>query len=125
MHDTAHKYLYFDWVESEAALIETDGCSKVSGAYRRCCLVHDLSYYYAKAPTVAYKLYLQGIDNYWQQAASIDQAEADADLRRCMQSQSKLGFWSPLAVIRWSVLKMVGKKAWQGHRDREQGNASE
>ena len=115
-----HKHLYWEWVESEAAIIETDGCSKVSGGYRKCCLAHDLSYYYAKDPINAYRVYLQGVADYWRQADPIDQQEADSDLRRCMQSQSKFGWWSPMAGWRWLALKRVGRKACDEHRKREQ-----
>src|SRR3990167_2261901 len=112
--------LFYNWAESEAALIESDGCSKVTGAYKNCCFVHDLSYYYAKDPINAYKLYLQGELDPWREARAIDQKEADKDLRRCMQSQSKFGWWSPMAGWRWLGLRIAGRKAWEGHRKREQ-----
>lgn len=111
--------LYWDFIEQEAALIGTDGCSKATGAFRRHCRVHDLSYYFAKDPISAYRHYVAGVLDYWGAADDIDQATADANLRKGMQSDSPLGFFSPLAILRWTVLKAVGKNAWNSHRQRE------
>lgn len=107
------KPLYWDWIESEAALINTDGCSKVSGVYRRCCLQHDLAYYYARDPVSAYRVS-------WDNAIPTTKGEADVAFRRCMQSQSRFGFFSPIALYRWLGVKLAGKKAWNSHRQREQ-----
>lgn len=111
--------LYWDWVESEAAVIGTNGCSKASGAYGRCCLQHDLSYYYAKAPASAYGRYLLGEADYWSRAMIITRSTADAAFRRCIQAKSKAGFWSPMAVIRWIGVRLGGQSAWDAHRARE------
>lgn len=112
--------LYWEWIESEAALIGTDGCSKVSGAYRRCCLQHDLSYYYAADPSMAYRIYRSGDTvTYWQAATPLTRATADAQLRRCIQSQSRLGFFSPVAAWRWLGVTLGARRAWNGHRERE------
>ena len=108
--------LYWDWVESESALIDSDGCSSATGAYLKCCLVHDLSYYYAADPVDAYKHYIAGADDCWELARPIRQADADANFRRCIQAHSKLGILSPMAIWRWGALKMFGKKAWNNHR---------
>lgn len=111
---------YWEWVESEAALIKTDGCSKVSGAFRKHCRVHDLAYYYGRDPVDAYRRYLAGDPDYWPHATPITRSDADAAFRRGMQSDSPLGFFSPFAAFRWLVLKMVGGRAWDAHRAREQ-----
>lgn len=111
--------LYWDWIESEAAVIGTDGCSKVTGAFRRCCLQHDLSYFYAKSPASAYRIYLNGQSDYWHQGIIIDRATADAAFRRCIQANSRAGFWSPMAVIRWLGVRIGGQGAWDAHRQRE------
>ena len=111
--------LYWDWIESEAAVIGTDGCSKVTGAYRRCCLQHDLSYFYAAAPASAYRLFIAGTSNFWGHATRIDRATADAAFRRCIQAHSKAGFWSPVALMRWLGVKIGGQGAWEAHRARE------
>ena len=110
---------YWEFIEDEAALIKTDGCSKVSGAFRKHCRVHDLSYYYAADPVDAYKRYVAGDSDYWWSATPITKAEADAAFRRGMQSDSPAGFFSPLAALRWLGLKIGGRKAWDAHRARE------
>ena len=115
--------LYWDWVSQEAVLVKSDGCSKVSGAFRKHCRVHDLAYFYAKDPVAAYKRYLDGDPDYWANAPAITKAQADADFRRGMQSDSAFGFFSPLAAWRWLGLKMGGQGAWDAHRAREAADA--
>lgn len=110
---------YWTFIENEAALIKTDGCSNVTGAYRRHCRVHDLSYYYARDPVAAYRLYAAGDLNYWLNAKALTKGEADAAFRRGMQSDSPAGFFSPLAITRWLGLKVGGGAAWESHRQRE------
>lgn len=117
---TAPRYfLYWEWVEHESALIHTDGCSKVTGAFRKHCRVHDLAYYYARDLVDAYRRFVAGDPAYWVNARLITKAEADAQLRRGMQSDSPAGFFSPLAVIRWLGLEVAGGKAWDAHRARD------
>lgn len=111
--------LYWDWVESEAALIKTDGCSKVSGAFRKCCRQHDLAYYYGRDPVSAYKRYLAGDWEHWLNANPTTRAQADADFRRCTQANSAMGFFSPVALWRWAGVRLGGKGAWDRHRERE------
>lgn len=111
---------YREFVDQESRLIRSDGCSKASGAYAFHCRVHDLEYWYAADAVDAYRWYLLGAGDYWRQARAITQAEADAHLRDGMQSDSPLGFFSPMAIIRWGVLKAIGKRAWSRHRAREQ-----
>lgn len=110
---------YWDWVEHEAALINTDGCSNVTGAYRRHCLAHDLSYFYARDPVSAYRLCVAGDVDYWRYALPIARAEADAAFRRGMQSDSPAGVFSPVALWRWAGLTLFGGTAWDDHRARE------
>lgn len=113
--------MFWDWVEQESVLIKTDGCSKVSGAFRKRCRVHDLAYYFAKDPVDAYKLYVLGSSLYWLQAAPITKAQADAEFRKGIQSDSALGFFSPVAAWRWLGLRFLGgQAAWDSHRAREQ-----
>lgn len=111
--------LYWDWIDSEAALINTDGCSKVSGAFRQCCRAHDLAYYYARDPRSAYRLYISGDPEYWFNATAVTRAHADADFRRCTQANSAMGFWSIAALWRWAGVRIGGKGAWDAHRARE------
>ena len=113
------RVMYWTFIENEAALIKTDGCSKVSGAYRKHCRVHDLSYYHAADPVDAFKLYLGGDPDYWWHAARVTKEGADAAFRRGIQSDSALGFFSPVAAWRWLGLKIGGQRAWDSHRARE------
>lgn len=115
--------LYWDWVESESALIKTDGCSKVSGAYRKCCWQHDLSYYYAADPVSAYLHWRRNTPDYWRVATPLTKGAADASLRRCIQSESALGFFSPVALWRWLGVRVGASTAWASHRAREQASA--
>lgn len=110
---------YWNWIEHEAGFIKTDGCSRVTGAYRRCCWVHDLSYYYGRDPAEAYEHYARGGVEPWSWAQAITRAQADADFRRCMQAHSAAGFWSPLALLRWAGVRVGGRRAWAAHRARE------
>lgn len=112
--------LFWPWVESEAGLIEADGCSKVSGAFRKCCLRHDLEYFWGKDASDAYRLYIAGEPEYWFNAKAVTKGTADANFRRCMQSQSRFGFFSPVAFYRWLGVKLGATGAWESHREREQ-----
>jgi hypothetical protein len=111
--------LFLAWVESEAALIKTDGCSKVSGAFRSCCRVHDLAYHHGKDAVSAYRLYLAGEAECWLHATTITRAQADAEFRRCTQANSALGFFSIAALWRWAGVRIGGKGAWDAHRARD------
>lgn len=114
------KYLlYWDWVAVEAKLINSDGCSDAIEAYHKCCLQHDLSYRYAADPVDAYKHYIAGNPDYWGIAKPITKSKADATFRKCIQSNSKLGKFSPMAGWRWLALKLFGQKAWNSHRQQE------
>lgn len=115
----AKKYLYWDWVRSEATLIDTDGCSGVSGFRLDCCLEHDLGYYYGRDPRDAYRHYIEidGVpEDYWSQAAKIDRKTVDARFRKCNQVKSKCGRWSPMALWRWIGVRIGGKKSWDEYR---------
>jgi hypothetical protein len=57
------KLLYWDWVDREAAAIDSDGCSCVPDFYLKCCKVHDLAYYYATDPRTAYRHYRDGVED--------------------------------------------------------------
>lgn len=109
-----------EWVDDESRLIRSDGCSKATGAYAFHCRVHDLEYWYGADAVDAYQWWRLGAGDYWRQARAITQAEADAHLRRGIQSDSRFGFFSPVAVVRWLVLRGVGRQAWERHRAREQ-----
>ena len=110
-----------DFVRQEADLIGSDGCSFASGRNRFCCDCHDLSYYYGKSVAIAYRLYLQGIPDYWVHAEAITRQIADGEFIDCNRRESWFGFFSPIAFIR-QLIKPFGKKAWDRHRVREATN---
>ena len=114
--------LYWAWVESEAALIESDGCTKVTGYRRECCWEHDLAFFYAKDPRSAYRLYFAGDPNPWTHARPITFEKANADFRTCHAQRSALGaFWwvNPLNVLRWRGVVRLSRRAWEAHRMRD------
>lgn len=110
---------YWNWIKSEAALIDTDGCSGVTGLRIDCCFEHDLGYYYAKDPHDAYIKYRGGLLEPWLHAKSIDRAGVDARFRKCLQNRSALGRWSPMALWRWAGVRIGGESRWEAHRERE------
>lgn len=111
---------YWEWVRSEAALIDTDGCSAVSGLDVECCFEHDLGYYYAKDPRDAYRESRYTGSYTWVDADPITRGEVDRRFRVCLQNNSKFGRWSPMAIWRWLGVRVGGQAAWDKHRAREQ-----
>ena len=110
---------YWDWVKGEAALIDTDGCSGVTGLRIECCFEHDLGYYYARDPRVAYRYWRFGQQDYWEKAPEITRMTADARFRRCLQNRSRSGRWSPMSLWRWIGVRVGAQGAWDRHRARE------
>ena len=116
----SHDHLPFrEWVRQEADLIGSDGCSFATGARRICCDLHDLHYFFGRSAGSAYRLYLQGVRDYWAEADVITRAFADDEFIDCNRRESWLGFFSPIAFIR-QLIKPFGQKAWDQHRAREQ-----
>lgn len=112
---------YWNFIRSEATLIDTDGCSRVSGFQVDCCFEHDLGYYYAADPRDAYRLYRLGDHDYWQHASPITREDVDSRFRKCHQTRSKFGQWSPMAFWRWLGVRRFGQSRWDAHRERERG----
>lgn len=115
---------YWQWVRAEAALIDSDGCSAVTGMKIECCFEHDLGYYYAKDAHDAYRSWRMGRVDVWTDALPIDRMKTDARFRRCLQYHSKWGMWSPMALWRWLGVRWKAQKAWDSHRARELAAAS-
>lgn len=109
------KLLYWDWVKEQAAAIHSDGCSGVPEFYHKCCLQHDLFYWYAKDPQEAYKRYLLDLEPWHDNLRHGTKAEADTELRQCIQNCSKLGKFSPMSWWRWVAVKYLANKAWNSH----------
>jgi hypothetical protein len=97
---------YKDWVQHEASIINSDGCTAVSELYHYCCLEHDLGYHYGRDPRVAH-------ERGWQAAPPINRSEVDKRFRQCIQSHSKLGKWSPVSWIRYAGVRVGGYFLWK------------
>jgi hypothetical protein len=110
---------YWDWIRSQADLIDTDGCSAVSGLKVECCLAHDVEYFYAKDSRHAYQLWCEGDYHCWAHAKPIEREEADRRFKVCHQTRSALGRWSVMAQWRWLGVRFGGQDAWDKHRARE------
>ena len=83
-----------DWdrVRARAKELNSDGCTGVKDFYKDCCLLHDI-------------YYRTGADLDGQ---PVTRREADALLRDCIRSRSRLGKWSPLALVRWTGTRLLG-----------------
>jgi hypothetical protein len=86
------------------ALPNSDGCTGVKDIYVECCWEHDYHFRYAET--------LDG--------TPISFEEANKQFRKCIQSRSKLGRFSPLSWWRWVGVSLGGRVAWNNHRQREQ-----
>lgn len=84
---------YWDQVRDKAAALGADGCTKATGAYVECCLEHDI--HYRTGHTIA--------------GEPITRRAADARFRSCMQSRSRLGWYSPMAWARWAAVRIFGR----------------
>ena len=89
---------YWQRVREAADDLGTDGCTMATGAFRDCCLRHDVEYRTGRSAVSGRRL---------------TRAEADARLRGCMQSRAWLGYWSPMAWLRWSAVRLFGGRAWR------------
>ena len=115
--------LYWDFVRSEAALIDSDGCSKVSGIQVECCWEHDLAFWYGADPRDAYRLYRSGVADYWRQAARITFDEANRRFKKCHVPRTRLGWLNPMVWWRWRAVVRLSRGAWNEHREREKQSA--
>lgn len=91
---------YWQRVKERAAELLSDGCSGVPDFHVICCLEHDIAYRTG-----------QTVDG-----ESLTRAEADARFRRCIQSRSLLGFFSPMSWWRWLGVRVGGSASWQDCR---------
>jgi hypothetical protein len=120
---------YIHWLRAEATLIDTDGCSAVSGLKVECCYEHDLSYFYAKDPREAYRRRngaLPGSSLVWSNTPPITFEETNRRFRKCLQARSKLGRYSPMALWRWAGVAWfpASRASWDAHRQREKVQAN-
>ena len=89
---------YWQLVRDKADELGTDGCTMATGAYKDCCLRHDVEY--RLGTTISGK--------------PLTREEADKRFLSCMQSRSRLGWWAPLAWARYFAVRKFGNKAWKG-----------
>lgn len=95
---------YWTRVRDKAAQLGSDGCSNATGAFADCCLEHDI-------------LYRTGMTL---DGDPISRRDADARFKACMRRHSRLGWFSPMALIRWSAVRMFGGNAYlKGVRDED------
>ena len=116
--------LYWNWIESEAALIESDGCTRVSGLFRECCWEHDLAFRYGKDPRSAYLIWIRSGDRVraWTEADPISFDKANSDFKNCHIQRTKLGilsFLNPFSWWRWRGVQRLSRGIWDRHRERE------
>ena len=90
------------WIDIRivANALKSDGCSHVVDIYKDCCLEHDVHYRTGKR-----------LDD-----VPITRAQADAQLRRCIQSRSIFGKASPISWTRWLGVRLGGWWAWKKAR---------
>ena len=113
---------YLTWLRAEASEIDTDGCSGVTGVMVECCYQHDVEFWYGRCARDAYRHLKQGVEaDYWGAARRLSFADANANLRKCMQARSRFGLYSPLAIIRWigTTVMPKSRQAWDAHRKRD------
>lgn len=84
------RLMIFDYIES-------DGCSVVPDFYKSCCIYHDFWY----ATHIDFDL------------TPISRAEADKRFRKCIQSKSVFGFFSPMSWWRYAGVRMFGSRPWK------------
>jgi len=117
---------YWEWVRSEAALIDSDGCTGVSGLFLECCWEHDVAFFHGKDPRAAYRLFndlpeLSRV-NLWLHAPDISFEDANARFKKCHIQRTKwgwLGWINPMTWIRWRGVVRLSRGAWEAHRQRE------
>jgi len=112
--------LFLAWLESEARLIHSDGCSKVSQFNRKCCDLHDCEFYHGKDAADAYRLFREGERGYWSQAKPVTFEDANRHFRNCHFSHTQLGWLNPMTWWRWRGIVRFSRGAWDAHRAREQ-----
>jgi hypothetical protein len=90
---------YWQIVRDRADDLGSDGCTMATSAFRDCCLRHDLEFRTGRSAV---------------SRRPLTRAEADARFLACMQSRSALGWFSPMAWIRYAAVRMFGQRHWKG-----------
>jgi hypothetical protein len=79
-----------------------DGCSLATGLRKECCAEHDFHYRYHRR-----------LDGQF-----ISRAEADLRFLRCLQRRGWVGWWSPVAWIRYGAVRVFGERSWKKSYER-------
>ena len=108
---------YWVWVRREAEKINSDGCSRVTQAFKSTCFEHDLSYYYGRDPRTAYAAFLCGHPDPWSEAKPITRRDADKLKADRLQARGPVGVL--FSTWRYVGIRIGGWKAWRAHRRRE------
>ena len=114
------RLLYRDWIREQAALHNVDGCTGVTNWNAFCCLQHDLEFRFGKGAGSAYRHYLTGDPDPWLRADVTTFEQANAHFKACNFRESSLGYWNPLAWLRYGAMRLrKTRAAWDAHRQRE------
>lgn len=90
---------YWQLVRDKADALGTDGCTMAGPAFRDCCRRHDLEYRLGR--TLSGKF--------------LTRKMADQRFLACMQSRSMLGWYSPIAWLRYAAVRLFGAKHFRSH----------
>lgn len=88
---------YWTRVRDVGDRIGADGCTMATGIRRDCCVEHDIAYRLGRT-----------VDG-----QSLTKQEADKRFLACMQRRAWLGWWSPVAWVRYAAVKWFGGSAWR------------
>lgn len=115
---TPDEHRYWREVEDLAARLTTDGCTGVINVHVRCCDRHDIDMILRyDAFVVVPEEERDPARGYTAEGHPfLSKAEADRRFLNCMRRHSRLGFWSPVAYIRYRFVR------WFGNGGHEWGN---
>ena len=88
---------YWRRVRTRAKARQTDGCTGVPDVYVECCWEHDIH-----------------CDGYDINGEPINWAEAAYRFRKCLQSRSPFGVFSPVSWVYWAGVRWHG---WRAGKD--------
>lgn len=105
------KEKYWELVRTIAKSINSDGCTVVLDVFVDCCYEHDIHFRFGRKIRL-----LSGKAD----GEKLTFNEANQSFKKCIQQNSWLKRWSPLAYIRYKgVSTLFGKKLWDSYRKRD------
>lgn len=90
---------YLKWL-GEWAKTHSDGCTGVPDIHLHCCWQHDYAYQTGMDPREAFEGRL----------VFLSRRQADAIFRHCNEEEDPLGWFSPIAWVRWVGVRLFGRK---------------